>query len=157
MTTPPPAAYVPLDAERVRTAYLKGRGTRLWENNFATHLPGLSRMVTFAFRVHEPGHGVYEPVLLQPFRTLSGGRFGPAYAWCPKGGDHDLTPASAACAHMVAAELEWTTTVLPGLVRAGTWGCPHPVVDPDTGACVACAEVREDLRGVRGVRKEVTG
>lgn len=144
---PPPAAYVPLDADRVRTAYLKGRGTRLWENSFATFLPELSRMVTFAFRVQEPGHGLYVPVLIQPFRTLPGGGFGPTFAWCPKGGDHDLTPTHAACAHMVAAELTFTCEVLPRLVAAGTWDCPHPVVDPDTRACVACAEVHQEAGG----------
>jgi hypothetical protein len=143
---PPPAAYVPLDTERVRTAYLKGRGTRLWENNFATFLPELSRVVTFAFRVEEPGHGRYEPVLIQPFRTLPDGRFGPTFAWCPKGGDHDLTPAANACAHMVAADLTFTTELLGGLVQAGTWACPHPVIDPTGHACVACGEVREEVR-----------
>jgi hypothetical protein len=146
--SPPPAAYVPLDADHVRTVYLRSRGTRLWANQHVEFLPAASRLVTFAFRVAEPGpeHGIYEPVLIQPFRTVEGGRFGPTFGWCPKGGDHDFTPAHAACAHMVAADLEFATAVLPGLVEAGTWSCPHPVVDPDDGACVACSEVLEATR-----------
>ncbi len=141
--SPPASAFVPLDTETIRTDYLEHKAERLVRGQQVIFLPGISRAIQYGFRV-EGDRGVYEPVWLQPFRSHHG-TFEPIYAWCPKGGEHDLTPSRAACSHMLAAAVVFVRDVLPDLVARDTLTpvlgvrCAHPVTDG--GACVTCGEV----------------
>lgn len=108
--------FFPLDETTVRAQYLQAKGARLVLDHQVTYLEWRSTMTEQCFAVRGD-HAVYQVVL----RTL----VDPWEAACSRGGIHEILEAGRACAHGVAAAVQWVR-MNEGLRQAAEH---HPEVD----------------------------
>lgn len=104
MTRPPFDAWYPLDADTIRTRYLKVKAARLAGGRVNDHprviwREHLSTATTQVFTVWGDSGQTYRVWL----RT----RTSPWQAACSRGGVHDLQRDGAACSHGLAAAVAW--------------------------------------------------
>ena len=92
--------FFPLDAETIRTEYLKAKAARLaGDASSVIPLPHRSNMTTMQFLVIGDSQTVYR-VWLRPGTN-------PWTAACSRGGIHDQQPEGAACSHGLAAAVAY--------------------------------------------------
>jgi hypothetical protein len=99
MTQPSLGDWFPLDADTIRTAYLKAKAARLaGDAERVIPLPAKWTMTTLQFLVLGDT-GTYH-VWLRPHTS-------PWTAACSRGGIHDHQAEGAACSHGLAAAVAW--------------------------------------------------
>lgn len=100
MTQPSLGDFFPLDADTIRTAYLKAKAARLaGTDDRVLFLPSSSTLTTKQFLVRGDTGRQYM-VWLRP--TTS-----PWTAACSRGGIHDQQADGEACSHGLAAAVAW--------------------------------------------------
>ena len=101
MTQPSVDQWYALDADTIRTAYLKAKAARLVgaPDDRVTHLASLSTSITQTFLVRGDSGRRYR-VWLRTTTT-------PWMAACSRGGIHDFQRDGQACSHGLAAAVAW--------------------------------------------------
>lgn len=112
--------FFDLDETTVRTEYLKAKGARLVLDQQVTWLEWKSTLTEQWFWVRGD-HAVYI-VVVRPLTD-------PWTAACSRGGVHEATPDGRACAHGLAAAVQWVR-LCPALQHAAE----EPVTEATTDA-----------------------